>query len=702
MASSLDVEVDVGCATALHHECLEVWFLGAPACVTVGEQGACTSTSGARHHGDAYNSRSPEERAAHVARSLEVDVSYVNWETGRAFKWPNVRVPLPPAGLATALCVDVVGVEYASPTGSSNRPTVYRRKASATFFQGGGSTRVQAPSDVPLAFRPRVLEVASDTKEFALHTAVPLDGWLRNFTLNRGTATLRGGCLVDQKWARPPRLADVYARYLEHRDALEAWASSAHWDALGLAVSPAQPDLPFRMKDIPTWFPCRLTPHVPGLMCVDPEAASPFRGTREWWRAQLDAVLERAGVSPKDFEGWSASEQRTACVAMRVAKLWACSRRYVSDWLALRGGIYVENEVYNDMRIMGSGDCDDYALAVYRSFVSLSELSGEEDRGLQLCAEACRRYVPFMCSGLYHDPDFTSTPPAGDDGRGDDRTTEHPHAFVLAFREEWVRYWLGKAERPVENPRPLLGDGTCWPDPCMDGGEACAREHFPHEQGATAQLRAQMIARMRDACATNPTLGDALALTFMETNGKTKRPGQFHMHDCVVTLKSAVPAARGFIREASYGFQFRRASEAAGSLKEIIETPESVRLEACPAFSLPQLDVFRAALRFERPASPMRVSPEKRRAMDAIVVEISGMLGVAQPSQQLERHDLAMIVSTENFLRRYPSLKVADPEWLQRACDAISQGAAACGMRVVAVRRHTGTSLWVALALTQR
>lgn len=721
----------VGRANTRKAEMLEVWFAGARECVTVTAHGWWLSAAGPRHKGDAYHAR-----AGHEITCAVLDrVSYRNEVDGvvTEFSVEGVRVPLP--GTATALCVDVVFVEFASPAECATGVTVYRRKAFGTVVasgSGAGAGAARAPLvatyDVPLILRPNALVPSrADPQnwtwvrsEHAYQPSASEMVWAAGFTLARGEVRLTRAAWPAAQivWRAPIDVAlceRVFVAYCAHRDALSAWAHRANWKPLGEACSRRRPDLPERMCDVPVWFPSRIAPHVPGVMAVDP-TVSAFDASEEWWHAQVCAVLLRARVSEREFaEEWGADQQRTACVAMRSAKLWACSRMYATDWMtvprtrAAAKDEYVENDPYNDLRVQGAGDCDDYALCVYRAFRALGARTQDASPIVRKAAAAAAQYVPFLCSGLYHDTRFAQVPDLGAAVGGTaPQQEEHAHAFVVAFHESWCRLWLSSdpAEAFPHEHQPLIGDGTCWPDPCMDGGAQCALEKFAHEFPGVADMRADLVRQLaraaeeRGACDAT----DAFAVPFVEAYGTT-RPmrGQFQMHDCVISLLSCVPSERGLFpgpasKQLRHAFQFRaraRPNEAAGKLDDILCRPEAVRLEPAPAIPARDLSVFRDVLSLERPAPVMMLSHPKRAAMRAECAAFARELGV--PENRKGTHTFALLVSTERFLARYPDVHVSDAMRCGEIKAVLRNALERARIVATEVRCDTGTELWIGL-----
>ena len=662
---------------------LELWFQGATQCVTVSKRGWCASAMGPRPKGDALGGNLDVKLPCFVLDRVEL------WEDDALQAGATgVGVPLPSfsqEGGNTALCVDVVHVEYLGPS-ESQRKTVFRRKAFATFF---ASDQERAPLvgtyDVPLVLRPRRLVPLGDAPQKWRWEPQPGDYrpqgkdavTFKNFTLDRGEAFLTM-VRLQKRWSmRAPSIQRVYEAYVRHRESLEKWARGAQWDASSLQG---------RMRDVPTWFPSRLTPHVPGIMAADLTVA-PFLATPQWWAQQVRAVLRKAGVSEEDFtQTWGAGEPRTACVAMRVAKLWACSRMYATDWMTLPLGGFVENDAYLDLRVTGGGDCDDFAMCVFRAFSALQDLLDENTFGeaVRKCALAAQNYVPFLCTGLYHDAPL-ARPPRPGDAAVPLGVKEFPHAFVVAYPREWVDFWTLKSSSLHKRGamQPLLGDGTCWTDACMDGGQACEACGFKHVFTELTEVRTRFV---QHVCATaSERVKDALGVAFTETSGVSKKEGVFHMHDCVVSLL-------GFSEGAPQWWQFRecaRPHKAAGLLGEILERPQDFVLQNAPPLPLGDLALFREVLKLERPVPIFRTSPLKREQMESLAQRFAREVGATG-----QAGILSVTVATEAFVQRYPSLRITD--------EALWGEIAACirtapSVKVGLVNAFAGTELTLSL-----
>ena len=432
---------------------LEVWFVGASRCVSVTKKGWVGSAVGPRPKGDEY-----------AGDYTGPCVLFERVELKGRFVAENVWVPAPPEGQSTALCVDLVHTEFASPKERSK--CVFRRKAFACVV--GERAPLLATHDVPLVLRPIALLPAEEGWRWEPQEHDYLGRnrskfpWCtpQQFTLVRGYAQLKG--VLPQMGLRPPPPQRLYEAYAKHRAALEEWAGAASWRELGEKCGGRDATLPARMRDLPTMFPSRVSPHVPNAMAGD-LSVQPFLATPAWWASRVRAVLRRLSLSEEDFLR-SNDCRRTACVAMRAAKLWACSRLYVHDQMVV-GTSLKENDMYLDLRVAGGGDCDDFALCVYRCCAALASLKDQEPL-VQKCADAMSEYQPFLCTGLYHSSPLSERE---DEMPAPGTVKEYAHAFVVAFPKAWVSGWMGYGLKKTELV-PLLGDGTCWPDPCMDGG----------------------------------------------------------------------------------------------------------------------------------------------------------------------------------------------------------------------------------------
>ena len=723
---SVEVELDSKSLSDPSRECVELWFQGSHNPVTVSADGWFWSTNGARPHGDAHAVFLEHDVSAQRT-VVQFSVQYKNKTTGVEFQVKNVCVPFPRRAHThgTALCVDVVAFEFAD-TASRARGApahVCRRKAFATFW-GLGKVSVVALWDVPLIVWPNELALLEHDPHTQPHwhfTAKPENGshwkertgegsgyeWAAgNFTLHRGIATLATARMTfveaheceneadaedasSVKWARPPDFKRMHDEYVDYFEAQQAWIQKAVWDEFGRSACPKSPFLVRNMADIPTWFPSRVSPHVPGAMCVDPKSASPFRATIEWWRRQLREVLCRIRASEEDFLAWRDDDPRAACVAMRVAKLRASCYPFAVDWTIVpsRDGatqVLRENDVYNDMRVSQAGDCDDFALYVYRAFVALTNLPQQEEEcpeALKKASRAANAYVPMLCTGLFHHPDLVRAPRAKENLEQAEAREENVHAFVVAFPKSWVQFWLGKATAPDMNVKPLIGDATVWLDPCLDGGARCCKAGLEHTTEDFAERVSLMIRRVYEK--KDPLVEpEAIMWPFTEVAGASEVPA-VHMHDCVVTCMSAVPADLGWVEEGAYLFQFRQGFEATGSLDAIMGTPEKFKFSVGPTLSKDALELFRCALEYERPVGKLRVSPQRREAMEAISREFQSLLlPCARPTCDAGGHVQHMFLSLDTCMEPYPAVRVANEKWLKRAAEILSESVAAASMYV--------------------
>jgi hypothetical protein len=685
-----------GSSQTFAEEFLEVWFVGAHKCVTVTKAGWCGSTAGPRPRGDAY-----------AGDDRTLCYRFESVKLAAAFEVKDVWVPLPPSGAPTALCVNVVHKEYINPEEASKKGrTVYRLKAFATLASPSAKeVELVGTYDVPLVLRPvRLVPVEGVQQRWEWRKQLgdydAHEDWCRDgITLSRGTASLENPP-PTLNWSAPPSSHDLYAAYKKYRETLETWTRSANWSEFGKRAGGTESNLPRRMSEVPTWFPSRLAPHVPGLMAADVTCA-PFKATPAWWDAQLRMVLKRAGVTEDAFRSWKPNEKRTACVAMRVAKLWASSRMYVTDWMTVDCGGkqgYVENDAYLDLRVVGAGDCDDYALCVYRAFSELRTLSEKDfSESVALCAAAASNYHPFLCTGLYHDAPLCEKPSKDDDVRVAPTFVEHPHAFVVALPVDWVGFWTSKGEKaPATKPFFLLGDGTCWTDPCMDGGSACEREGFTHVCDNITEARARFVKAVSETQASDE-VKDAIGITFVESVAKAEKDGVFHMHDAVVTL-----AGFGVItKEEPEMFQFRTrsANTAAGLLGDAAAMPLTLRLDKIPPPPPHHLKLFRDALKYERPVPVLRTSPEKREAMTALAEDFKRRMNVPEGGEKLQAAVFAVSVSTESCVARYPHIHVANEKAWNDLAESLGKVCRAANLSLASVEAHAGTELWLVFAV---
>ena len=681
------------------------------------------STAGPRHKPDAYHCLGGARLKCVRLASVEYSNTVRDDSVTTKFEVRDVCVPLPESQeTPTALCVDVVFVEFATPAACANQATgvtVYRRKAFSTITAQAGTYPLVATYDVPLILRPKTLRpVGAQAWKWEYNAATQYNPrgdevvWSENFTLARGEVRFSGfPCSAVQRWREPitqEYVTKVYDAYCAHRLALVEWASRADWSRVGEECSKARPRLPGMMRDVPVWFPSRIVPHVPGVMAVD-ESVSSFEADAAWWHMQVSSVLRRSRVAERAFEEeWRAEEQRTACVAMRAAMLWASSRMYATDWITVPhtprnpNKEFIENDAYYDLRVQGGGDCDDYALCVYRAFRALAALHGVANVSacVRKAASAAAQYVPFLCSGLYHDTSFATVPACEETNA---RKPVHPHAFVVAFPESWCVSWFEAGAFPPEH-QPLIGDGTCWPDPCMDGGARCECEGFVHETSGVPHLRAALVCALSGAAVRNNACDatDAFSVPFTESFGGTMRAqrGRFQMHDCVVSLLSSVPSERwpDKVPKGTLVFQFReRANEsvAGGQLRTVVGSPGSLVLRGGPPIPPKDLALFRDVLSLERPAPVMRSSRKKRDAMRAAAAEFGAAIGMRR--SEPGTHTFALLVGTEHVLARYPEVRVGDKQTYTKVVRVVKDALDQARIQVVEVCCDTGTEFWVGL-----
>ena len=175
---------------------------------------------------------------------------------------------------------------------------------------------------------------------------------------------------------------------------------------------------------------------------------------------------------------------------------------------------------------------------------------------------------------------------------------------------------------------------------------------------------------------------EAIMWPFTEVAGASEVPA-VHMHDCVVTCMSAVPADLGWVEEGAYLFQFRQGFEATGSLDAIMGTPEKFKFSVGPTLSKDALELFRCALEYERPVGKLRVSPQRREAMEAISREFQSLLlPCARPTCDAGGHVQHMFLSLDTCMEPYPAVRVANEKWLKRAAEILSESVAAASMYV--------------------